>query len=253
MTGSNNLESWATPFLFHSCVFSCISKRIHCLPVRTKSSIFQLDRQFHLVRTEDWADWNETLTYPPVEGFCFCCCRSILPWVTMEMDKGHVPIRRGVSWSPGGLRKPLQATQNMHTPGTECNASWEKTGFNKEQMSRKTSKCLFIWRFLSLLWKLQQDSVLLLCSFITQKPSCKYISSGLFVVLTQCYSMAWIAVYYHIWKPKTERSRQQMEKTGSSPLSVQLETVRFLMKHLFPWRKHTGFPNSNENAIIHHC
>ncbi|XP_073343578.1 uncharacterized protein [Pagrus major] len=57
----------------------------------------------------------------------------------MEMDKGHVPIRRGVSWSPGGLRKPLQATQNMHTPGTECNASWEKTGFNKEQMSRKTN------------------------------------------------------------------------------------------------------------------
>lgn len=46
-------------------------------------------------------------------------------------------IRRGVSWSPGGLRKPLQATQN--TPGTECNASWEKTGLNTEQMSRKTN------------------------------------------------------------------------------------------------------------------
>ncbi|KAM9357119.1 synaptopodin [Symphorus nematophorus] len=57
----------------------------------------------------------------------------------MEMEKGHMPIRRGVSWSPGGLRKPLQATQNMHTPGTECNASWEKAGFNKEQMSRKTN------------------------------------------------------------------------------------------------------------------
>ncbi|XP_070692962.1 synaptopodin isoform X2 [Pempheris klunzingeri] len=57
----------------------------------------------------------------------------------MEMEKGHMPIRRGVSWSPGGLRKPLQATQNMHTPGTECNASWEKTGFNKEQMTRKTN------------------------------------------------------------------------------------------------------------------
>ncbi|XP_070769388.1 synaptopodin isoform X1 [Enoplosus armatus] len=55
----------------------------------------------------------------------------------MEMEKGHMSIRRGVSWSPGGLRKPLQATQN--TPGTECNASWEKTGFNKEQMSRKTN------------------------------------------------------------------------------------------------------------------
>ncbi|KAK1904736.1 Synaptopodin [Dissostichus eleginoides] len=55
----------------------------------------------------------------------------------MEMEKGHTSIRRGVSWSPGGLRKPLQATQN--TPGTECNASWETAGFNKEQMSRKTN------------------------------------------------------------------------------------------------------------------
>uniref|UniRef100_UPI0037E70FC4 synaptopodin n=1 Tax=Semicossyphus pulcher TaxID=241346 RepID=UPI0037E70FC4 len=57
----------------------------------------------------------------------------------MEMEKGHVPIRRGVSWSPGGVRKPLQATQNTYTSGTECNASWEKTGFNTEQMSRKTN------------------------------------------------------------------------------------------------------------------
>ncbi|XP_030001764.1 synaptopodin [Sphaeramia orbicularis] len=55
------------------------------------------------------------------------------------MEKGHTSIRRGVSWSPGGLRKPLQATQDVHTPGTDCNASWEKTGFNKEQMSRKTN------------------------------------------------------------------------------------------------------------------
>ncbi|XP_029368726.1 serine/arginine repetitive matrix protein 1 isoform X2 [Echeneis naucrates] len=57
----------------------------------------------------------------------------------MEMEKGHMSVRRGVSWSPGGLRKPLQATQDMHTPGTECDASWGKTGFNKEQMSRKTN------------------------------------------------------------------------------------------------------------------
>lgn len=70
----------------------------------------------------------------------------------MEIEKGHMSIRRGVSWSPGGLRKPLQATQDMHTPGTGCNASWEKTGFNKEQMSRKTSKCLFIWHFSVLIW-----------------------------------------------------------------------------------------------------
>ena len=68
----------------------------------------------------------------------------------MEMQKGHESIRRGVSWSPGGLRKPLEAKQDMYTPGTECDASWGTTGFNKEQMSRKTSKCLFIWHFLSL-------------------------------------------------------------------------------------------------------
>ncbi|XP_074504319.1 synaptopodin 2-like protein isoform X1 [Sebastes fasciatus] len=57
----------------------------------------------------------------------------------MEMEQGHTSVRRGVSWSPGGLRKPLQATQNTHTPGTECNASWETAGFNKEQMSWKTN------------------------------------------------------------------------------------------------------------------
>ncbi|XP_034399997.1 mucin-5AC [Cyclopterus lumpus] len=57
----------------------------------------------------------------------------------MEMEKGHTSVRRGVSWSPGGLRKPLQATHNTHTPETECNASWKMAGFNKEQMSRKTN------------------------------------------------------------------------------------------------------------------
>ncbi|KAK2903957.1 synaptopodin [Channa argus] len=55
------------------------------------------------------------------------------------MEKGHMSIRRGVSWSPASLRKPFQAMQDVHTPGTECSASWEKTGFNKEQMSRKTN------------------------------------------------------------------------------------------------------------------
>lgn len=44
-----------------------------------------------------------------------------------------------MSWSPGGLRKPLQLTQDTHTPGTDYNASWEKTGFSKEHMSRKTN------------------------------------------------------------------------------------------------------------------
>lgn len=78
----------------------------------------------------------------------------------MEMEKGHMPIRRGVSWSPGGLRKPLNATQNMHTPGTECNAPWEKTGFHKEQMSQKTSKSLFIWCFPALIWGVQDVAII---------------------------------------------------------------------------------------------
>ncbi|KAG7517977.1 hypothetical protein JOB18_021520 [Solea senegalensis] len=57
----------------------------------------------------------------------------------MEMKTGHTSVRRGVSWSPAEITKPLQATQDMDTPGTECNALWEKTGFNKEKMSRKTN------------------------------------------------------------------------------------------------------------------
>ncbi|XP_068181613.1 synaptopodin [Antennarius striatus] len=57
----------------------------------------------------------------------------------MEMEKGHMSLRRGVSWSPGGLRKTFNATQSVQTPGMECNAAWEKTGYNKEQMSHKTN------------------------------------------------------------------------------------------------------------------
>ncbi|XP_029917391.1 mucin-2 [Myripristis murdjan] len=57
----------------------------------------------------------------------------------MDMEKGHMSIRREVSWSPGGLRKPLQATKDMHAPSTECNASWEMKGIKGEQMGRKTN------------------------------------------------------------------------------------------------------------------
>ncbi|KAM4555102.1 synaptopodin isoform 1-T2 [Odontesthes bonariensis] len=55
------------------------------------------------------------------------------------MDKGHMPIRREVSWSPGGLRKPLQLKQDMDNPETDYDTSLDKTGFNKERMSRKTN------------------------------------------------------------------------------------------------------------------
>ncbi|KAM9795640.1 uncharacterized protein synpo [Neosynchiropus ocellatus] len=55
------------------------------------------------------------------------------------MEKTHVSIKRGVSWSPGGLRKPLQPAEDSHTNGSQTTASWEKTDLNKEQMSRKTN------------------------------------------------------------------------------------------------------------------
>ncbi|XP_054647817.1 synaptopodin [Dunckerocampus dactyliophorus] len=55
----------------------------------------------------------------------------------MEMEKGHMSLRRGVSWSSGGLTKPLQAAQD--TTGRECSASQETTGFNMDQMSSKTN------------------------------------------------------------------------------------------------------------------
>lgn len=146
---SSNLKSWAAPYLF---VCSRFSKFIQCLPVNLPSSNWT---EFSLLRREAWTDWSETLRHPPAEGSCFCCSRGILRWVALEMEKEHMPIRRGVSWSPGGLRKPLNATQTMQTAETECNAPWEKTGFNKEQMSRKTSKSLFIWCFPPLIWGMQ--------------------------------------------------------------------------------------------------
>ena len=63
-----------------------------------------------------------------------------------EMEKGHVSIRRGVSWSPAGGRK-FQTTQD--TSNISSNAPWEKCGFQgtqtlcpeTEQSCRKTSKC----------------------------------------------------------------------------------------------------------------
>ncbi|XP_061580954.1 mucin-2 [Cololabis saira] len=55
------------------------------------------------------------------------------------MEKGHLSLQRGVSWSPGGLTKPLPVQEDMHTSETDYNASWEKTGFNKERTSRKTN------------------------------------------------------------------------------------------------------------------
>lgn len=66
----------------------------------------------------------------------------------MEMERGHMSIKRGVSWSPGGLRKPFSATQTTHPPGTDCSAPWERAGFNKDEISRKASKSLFICGFL---------------------------------------------------------------------------------------------------------
>ncbi|XP_077433431.1 synaptopodin [Vanacampus margaritifer] len=56
----------------------------------------------------------------------------------MEMEKGHVSLRRGVSWSPGGLTKPIQTAQQATTV-EECNTTHETTGLKTEQMSSKTN------------------------------------------------------------------------------------------------------------------
>ncbi|KAM4732941.1 synaptopodin isoform 1-T2 [Anableps anableps] len=55
------------------------------------------------------------------------------------MEKGHTSIRRGLSWSPGGLRKPIESRQEMQPSETDYNESWEKTGFSKQHISRKTN------------------------------------------------------------------------------------------------------------------
>ncbi|XP_012723142.2 synaptopodin [Fundulus heteroclitus] len=55
------------------------------------------------------------------------------------MEREHTPIRRGVSWSPGGLRKPMEPGQETQPSETDCNASWEKTGFSTQRASRKTN------------------------------------------------------------------------------------------------------------------
>ncbi|XP_077389173.1 synaptopodin [Festucalex cinctus] len=56
----------------------------------------------------------------------------------MEMEKGHMSLRREVSWSPGGLTKPIQAAQQATTV-EECNKTHETTGLKTEQMSSKTN------------------------------------------------------------------------------------------------------------------
>lgn len=134
---------WKSELLLSLFVFS---KAIHCLPIRSKSSIFQLKKYIGLHGREYRARWNEILARHFVSGAAI----NALQWAVMEMEKRRMPIRREVSWSPGGLRKPLSATQNTQTPETECNAPWEKTEFNEEQMSRKASKSLFI--FFIFLW-----------------------------------------------------------------------------------------------------
>ncbi|XP_061642604.1 synaptopodin [Phyllopteryx taeniolatus] len=53
------------------------------------------------------------------------------------MEKGHMSLRRGVSWSPGGLTKPIEAAQA--TPVEECNTTHETTRLNTEQMTSKTN------------------------------------------------------------------------------------------------------------------
>lgn len=65
-----------------------------------------------------------------------------------------------MSWSPGGLRKPLQLQEDMHGSESDENTSWERRGVNEQHISRKTSKCLFMLHFLLIpgLQQLQRES-----------------------------------------------------------------------------------------------
>lgn len=70
----------------------------------------------------------------------------------METERGHMSVRRGVSWSPGGGRKPLQGghSGNTDTGKRESDASLERrdykgikgqvTSTSTNQLARKTSK-----------------------------------------------------------------------------------------------------------------
>ncbi|XP_045573782.1 synaptopodin 2-like protein isoform X1 [Salmo salar] len=69
----------------------------------------------------------------------------------METERGHMSVRRGVSWSPGGGRKPLQGGQSkdVDTGNRESDASWERrdyrgikgqvTSTSTNQLARKTN------------------------------------------------------------------------------------------------------------------
>ncbi|XP_064811513.1 synaptopodin-like [Oncorhynchus masou masou] len=69
----------------------------------------------------------------------------------METERGHMSVRRGVSWSPGGGKKSLQGGQgrDVDTGNRESNASWEKrdyrgikgqvTSTSTNQLARKTN------------------------------------------------------------------------------------------------------------------
>ncbi|XP_067103742.1 synaptopodin [Osmerus mordax] len=49
----------------------------------------------------------------------------------METERGHMSVRRGVSWSPGGQRKPLQVGQEAVDLVTESNASWDRRDYTE--------------------------------------------------------------------------------------------------------------------------
>ncbi|KAM6976716.1 synaptopodin isoform 2-T2 [Aplochiton taeniatus] len=64
----------------------------------------------------------------------------------MQTEREHMSVRRGVSWSPGGVRKPFQTRQDLDTIHRDISASWE-TGVkgqtvlpsSTDQMGRKTN------------------------------------------------------------------------------------------------------------------
>lgn len=143
----------------------------------------------------------------------------------MEMERGHMSIKRGVSWTPGGLGKPFSATQTTHTPGTDCNAPWETAGFNKDEPSRKASKSLFFCYFSALISGVFDEAKLNFEPFVWRLP-----------LRPQCSALS------DQKKVKMERNIENRQPCLVTANLTERERERLPTKHLFPCCKKHKLP-----------
>lgn len=147
------------------------------------------------------------------------------------MERGHVSVRRGVSWSPGGLRKPLQLKEDLSE--SDENTSWERRGFSKEHISRKTSKCLFVLHFLLIpgLPKLRKENNS--SYFQTQNHSC---------VMSRGLSAAFVVIVCGLDEaPYFRKSCSDCWGEQGSP-GLRCDTLMSSMKHLLLCLERTSCP-----------